>query len=117
MPRNVRSSSLETRAGRLRLPIARKPRFVKVAAGIGLGYRRNHTAGTWVVRVADGRGANWTKAIGVADDFGEADGVAVLDYWQAQTLRSICVISLPARFAPTAAKLSLIHEFAGLHLR
>jgi integrase len=49
-----------------------------------LGYRRNATAGTWVVRAADGKGGNWTKAIGAADDFDEADGKAVLDFWQAQ---------------------------------
>jgi hypothetical protein len=37
-----------------------------------------------VVRAADGRGGNWTKAIGTADDFDEADGRAVPDFWQAQ---------------------------------
>src|SRR6516165_8161478 len=45
---------------------------------------RNETAGTWVVRVADGAGGNSTKAIGAADDFAEADGKDVLDFWQAQ---------------------------------
>src|SRR5438874_6827781 len=84
MARSTRSSTLETRAARLRLPIAKKPVFVKIAPGVGLGYRRNGTAGTWVARVADGKGANWTKAIGNADDFDDADGTAILDYWQAQ---------------------------------
>jgi len=37
-----------------------------------------------VVRAADGQGGNWTKAIGTADDFDEADGKTVLDFWQAQ---------------------------------
>jgi hypothetical protein len=37
-----------------------------------------------VVRAADGKGGNWTKAIGAADDFDEANGKAVLDFWQAQ---------------------------------
>jgi hypothetical protein len=49
-----------------------------------LGYQRNMTAGTWVVRAADGQGGNWTKAIGTADDSDEADGKIVLDFWQAQ---------------------------------
>ena len=84
MARSTRSSTLETRAARLRLPIAKKPVFVKIAPGVGLGYRRNGTAGTWVARVADGKGANWTKAIGNADDFDDSDGTAILDYWQAQ---------------------------------
>ena len=84
MARSIRSSTLETRASRLRLPVARKPIYVKVASGVGLGYRRNRTAGTWVARVADGKGANWTKAIANADDFEEANGELILDFWQAQ---------------------------------
>jgi integrase len=84
MARRTRAAGLETRSSRLRLPVAKKPAFVKIGPGIGLGYRRNTTAGTWVVRVADGRGGNWTKAIGAADDFDEADGKAFLDFWQAQ---------------------------------
>jgi hypothetical protein len=84
MARSIRSATLETRTTRLRLAVARKPVFVKIGPRVGLGYRRNQTAGTWVVRVADGRGGNWTKAIGAADDFDVADGSAFLDFWQAQ---------------------------------
>jgi integrase len=84
MARSTRSSTLETRSARLRLPVAKKPIFVKIAPGTGLGYRRNRTAGTWVARVADGKRGNWTKAIGHADDFDDADGTNVLDFWQAQ---------------------------------
>jgi integrase len=82
--RSARASKLETRAARLKLPIAKKPAFVKIGPRVGLGYRRNQTAGTWVVRVADGKGGNWTKAIGTADDLEEADGGSTLDFWQAQ---------------------------------
>src|SRR5947207_6790742 len=84
MARSTRSAPLETRSNRLKLPVARKPVFVRIGPKIGLGYRRNQTAGTWVARVADGRGGNWTKAIGAADDFDDADGNHVLDFWQAQ---------------------------------
>src|SRR5215470_15738399 len=84
MARRTRAAGLEARSTRLRLPIAKKPIFVKIGPGLGLGYRRNATAGTWVVRVADGKGGNWTKAIGIADDFADADGKTVLDFWQAQ---------------------------------
>jgi integrase len=83
MARKVRSSGFETRTARLKRPVAKKPEFVKIALGVSLGYRRNATAGTWVVRVADGKGANWTKGLGSADDYDAADGVSVLDYWQA----------------------------------
>lgn len=84
MARSIRNSNLETRSARLALPIAKKPVFVRIGAKVGLGYRRNKTAGTWVARVADGGGGNWTKAIGLADDFEDADGARVLTYWQAQ---------------------------------
>jgi hypothetical protein len=82
--RSTRFAKLETRTVRLRLPVAKKPVFVKVGPRIGLGYRRNQTAGTWVARVADGKGGNWTKAIGNADDHEQADGNGVLNFWQAQ---------------------------------
>jgi integrase len=57
---------------------------VRIGVGVGLGYRRNATAGTWVARVSDGKGGNWTKAIGAADDFDDADGKTTLDFWQSQ---------------------------------
>src|SRR5215469_3249355 len=84
MARRARGAGLETRSSRLKLPVAKKPVFVKIGVGIGLGYRRNATAGTWVARVSDGKGGNWTKAIGTADDFDEAEGKVILDFWQAQ---------------------------------
>src|SRR5262249_7489685 len=82
--RSARARKLETRTARLKLPVAKKPVFAKIGPRVGLGYRRNQTAGTWVLRVADGKGGNWTKAIGNADDFEEADGNDTLDFWQAQ---------------------------------
>jgi integrase len=82
----IRSSAVEGRTARLKLPVARKPVFVKVGPRVGLGYRRTQTAGTWVVRVPDGRGGYWTKALGTADDYDEPNGKTVLDFWQAQAL-------------------------------
>ena len=64
--------------------MAKKPLFVRISPGVSLGYRRNETAGTWVVRVADGQGGAWTKRIATADDFEESDGHTVLTYWEAQ---------------------------------
>jgi hypothetical protein len=84
MPRSARSSKLETRTSRLKLPVAKKPTFVRIAPGVALGYRRNQTAGTWVLRVADGKGGHWSKRLADADDLEVADGGAVLDFWQAQ---------------------------------
>lgn len=84
MARRVRDHTLEVRTKRLLLPVAKKPIFVRVGPGISLGYRRNQTSGTWVLRRADGRGGSRTAKVGVADDYDEADGSGVLTYWQAQ---------------------------------
>ena len=84
MARRVRSGELETRSSRLRLPVTSKPVFAKIGVGIGLGYRRNATAGSWVVRLADGKGGYRTDTIATADDHDEADGRGVLTFWQAQ---------------------------------
>src|SRR5947207_14280879 len=82
MARSIRSSTLETRSARLKLPIAKKPIFLRIAPGVGLGYRRNRTAGTWVARGADGRGGNWKKGIGSGDNFAERGGSRLLDVRQ-----------------------------------
>jgi integrase len=82
MVRRIRSA-VETRSARLALPVAKKPLFTRLGPGVALGYRRNATAGTWVVRVADGRGSNWTKAFAAADDHEDANGQTVLSYMQA----------------------------------
>jgi integrase len=64
--------------------VSGKPVFIKLGPQLGLGYRRNKSGGTWVVRVADGKRGNSLRSIGAADDFDEADGSGVLDFWQAQ---------------------------------
>jgi len=85
MARRRRSAQLETRTARLKLRVRKKPHdFTTIAPGIALAYRRNQGAGTWVVRVADGHGGNWTKGFAVADDHEDANGSSVLDFWQAQ---------------------------------
>src|SRR5215467_3933019 len=81
--KKVRASKLETASTRRKLPIAKRPIYVKLAPNIFLGYRRNAGPGTWNVRVT-GPGVDWIKKLGLSDDFEPADGRAVLTYWQAQ---------------------------------
>jgi integrase len=70
---------------RKKLPVSKKPVFAaKIGRGLTLGYRRNKAAGTWVVRVADGKGGNWIAVIGTADDLAPANNAGILDFWQAQ---------------------------------
>jgi hypothetical protein len=83
--RSNRNSRLETRTARLdKLDVAAKPYYVKLYPGLHLGYRRTRSAGTWVVRIADGQGGNRVERLGMADDYEDADGDTVLDYRQAQ---------------------------------
>ena len=85
MAPRLRSATLESRTSRLRLKVRGKPYFLAIAPGINLGYRRNLGPGAWLVRCADGAGGSWSKGLdAVADDFEDADGTAVLTFWDAQ---------------------------------
>jgi hypothetical protein len=68
----------------LKLELRKKPYTVRVAPGVRLGCRRNEGTGTWSVIAADGKGGNWVKKFGLADDREEANGEQVLTFWQAQ---------------------------------
>jgi integrase len=86
MPRRLRPvGKISNRTDREKLARRRAPHgFTRIAPGLRLGYRRCKGAGTWVMRCADGKGGEWTKALdGVADDYEAADGEHVLDFWQA----------------------------------
>jgi site-specific recombinase XerD len=86
MAKSVRSSQLETRTNRLKLPITSKPFYVRIGPGMSLGYRRNRTAGMWVKRVADGKGGMVTQSIAHADDFDESNGQSILNFYEAQDM-------------------------------
>src|SRR2546423_10082363 len=84
MARTARNSSLESRTARTRLRIRRTPYFAKIAKGLRLGYYRGPIAGSWIARCYRGAGVYVSEALGLADDTLQADGIKVLDYWQAQ---------------------------------
>ena len=84
MARTVRDASLETRTARLRLPIRTEPYWRGLEKGFALGYRRRAMGGTWLARRRQGDGGYAEHRIGTSDDLQDADGVAVLDYGQAQ---------------------------------
>jgi integrase len=84
MARSIRSNSLENRSNRLKLPVAKKPVFVKIGNGLSLGYRRNASAGTRVLRIADGKGGSSSSTVGHADDYDESNGQTFLTYFEAQ---------------------------------
>ncbi len=84
MARLLRDAKLETRTARARLPIGPKPYFRRLEIGFHLGYRRLSGAGTWIARRFAQDGRYREIRLGVADDTQDADGVAILDYGQAQ---------------------------------
>jgi integrase len=94
MARRIRYSVLETREARSRLKPNGKPYFREIEQGLHLGYRKPRGrkgkpggAGSWVERQNVGgkhKQPYVTKTFAIADDLSDADGVAVLNYWQAQ---------------------------------
>jgi integrase len=84
MARTVRDANLETRTARLRLRVRAEPYWRALEMGFFLGYRRRASGGTWLARRRRDGGGYAEHRIGTADDLQEADGVAVLDYGQAQ---------------------------------
>jgi integrase len=84
MAKSIRNSNLETRTNRLKLPITSKPVYVKIGPSMSLGYRRNQTAGMWVLRLADGKGGMTTQSIAHADDYDTSNGQTVLTFYEAQ---------------------------------
>ena len=86
MARRVLDKSLDSREARRRLKIRGRPYYRVIERGLHLGYRRlgGGQAGTWVARFYVGEQSYEVQKIGIADDVSDADGVAVLDFWQAQ---------------------------------
>jgi integrase len=86
MARSVRDALLDTRTARSRLKATGKPYYRQLEPGLSLGYRKALSgAGKWVIRHHLGGKNNYeTETFGTADDFSDADGVAVLNFWQAQ---------------------------------
>jgi integrase len=91
MARSVIDSNLKDRTARSRLAARGKPHYRLIEPGLHLGYRKPRgrkgkaaAAGAWVVRHYVGGQAYVTETIGTADDYSDSDGVAVLDFRQAQ---------------------------------
>jgi len=82
MPRRLRSCSARNQKLTIEVAEAEQAALVHgrrrasplvIALGRGLG-----TCGA-----ADGVGSNWIKSFGIADDHEDADGIDILDFWQA----------------------------------
>jgi integrase len=94
MARTIRDSNLETRTARSRLKARGKPYYRTIEPGLHLGYRKPLSgAGKWVVRHYEGEQAYTVETIATADDGADADGVAILDFKQAQEQARIRMVT------------------------
>ena len=84
MSRTIQDRKLDTRAARAKLPPQPQPFWRAVDKGLSLGYRKLKVGGTWIMRRYIGNGTYALESIGTADDLGDADGVAILSFFQAQ---------------------------------
>lgn len=102
-PIKIETTTLATKTARLKLPLNGKPYWLLLAGGISLGYRRNEGAGTWSVRIADGKGGAPIKRLAAADDRAEADGKNILSFIQARDAAQRFASGDGEKAAPAAA--------------
>jgi integrase len=90
MARRTPDARLESRESRSRLACRSKPYYRLLEPGLHVGYRRlkgrkgRAVPGTWIARHYIGQQNYVVEKIGTADDFGDADGTAILSFAQAQ---------------------------------
>jgi integrase len=84
MSRLKPSPKLQTPSSRRFIKQTPKLHVVKIFTGLAVGYRKGKNGGSWFARRHDA-GMKYTfERLGVADDLGDADGIAVLSFDQAQ---------------------------------
>lgn len=83
MGRLVRDFRFETREARSRLKPRHEPYWRLLSEGLHIGYRKGGRGGIWHVRIFH-NGKYVKRAIKQADDFAECNGLAILNYAQAQ---------------------------------
>src|SRR3954452_12130733 len=87
MARTIKDASLDSRTARSRLKARGKPYWRGLEPGLHLGYRKPLSgAGKWLARHYVGGQTYEVETISTADDFSDADGVAILNFGQAQRL-------------------------------
>ena len=116
MPKKVRESALDSRAARAKLRVSGKPYYRALGPELHIGYRKGKDARRWVARVYTGSGQYVVETIGHADDIADADGIHVLDFWQAQEkARQLqqCRGDAPGRYTLQKAITDYVASLAG----
>ena len=82
--KRIRDKNFESREARSKLKVSGKPYWKAIGRALHLGYRKGKRDGSWVKRVYVGNQNYKTETFARADDYADADGFDVLDFWQAQ---------------------------------
>src|SRR5204863_3885104 len=92
--RTVRDANLDSRTGRSRLRARGRPYFRALEPGLHLGYRKPLSGpGKWVARHYIGDHHYENETLAIADDYSDADGVAILNFHGAQALARSRMVS------------------------
>lgn len=83
MARATRNAKLESRTARQKLKVSHEPYWVSIGRGLYLGYRKGAQGGSWIARMYLNEKYQKHK-LSKADDYQDANGIDVLDYFQAQ---------------------------------
>jgi integrase len=84
MARTIRNVKIDTRSARVKLTPRREPYWIVITQGCIVGYRKGAKGGAWIAKYRAEDGKRVHRALGSADDAGEADGIKILSYSQAQ---------------------------------
>jgi integrase len=116
MAKTVRERKLDSPAARAKLKPSGKPYFRAIDTGLHLGYRKGLTGGKWVARRYLGGEKYIVETIAVADDHSPADGIHILDFFQAQRRAKevAAQATAPSPLAPFTVSAAIEAYFAGL---
>ncbi len=82
--RDAKDANLESREARSLLAPRRDPYWRLLDKGCHLGYYKGSELRLWIARVSRGKKRDTEERVGLADDFADADGIAVMDFKQAR---------------------------------
>jgi len=86
MARRVVDRTIDSREARRKLKARGKPYWRAIGRGLHVGYRKGKTSGVWVIRRYLGQQTYQLETIAEADDIQDANGLEILDFWQAQEI-------------------------------
>ncbi len=84
MARSAQDANLESREARSRLAPHQDHYWHLLDKGCHLGYYKGSELRLWIARLSRGKGRDTEERVGLADDFADADGIAVMDFKQAR---------------------------------